>query len=133
MQVGLGATGAQQALMHAPLRDMPLLCIRSAPGQRHRASRPTLPVRPQIDNTYNKLQTLCEYIDDTEVGWEGGLWAGRAAVGGRHVTSYPRAGLPYSPPTSIHPMPPTIPTGGPLQDYINIELDSHRNAPLRVS
>lgn len=22
----------------------------------------------QIDNTYNKLQTLCEYIDDTEVG-----------------------------------------------------------------
>jgi hypothetical protein len=21
----------------------------------------------QIDNTYNKLQTLCEYIDDTEV------------------------------------------------------------------
>ena len=22
----------------------------------------------QLDNTYNKLQTLCEYIDDTEVG-----------------------------------------------------------------
>jgi magnesium transporter len=21
----------------------------------------------QVDNTYNKLQTLCEYIDDTEV------------------------------------------------------------------
>ena len=50
-----------------------------------------LPVRPfrstalhmQIDNTYNKLQTLCEYIDDTE-------------------------------------------------DYINIELDSHRNALIRV-
>jgi len=41
----------------------------------------TLP--PQIDNTYNKLQTLCEYIDDTE-------------------------------------------------DYINIELDSHRNALIRV-
>jgi magnesium transporter len=37
----------------------------------------------QIDNTYNKLQTLCEYIDDTE-------------------------------------------------DYINIELDSHRNALIRL-
>ena len=38
---------------------------------------------PQIDNTYNKLQTLCEYIDDTE-------------------------------------------------DYIAIQLDSHRNALIRV-
>ncbi|KAI3437683.1 hypothetical protein D9Q98_000132 [Chlorella vulgaris] len=37
----------------------------------------------QIDNTYNKLQTLCEYIDDTE-------------------------------------------------DYINIELDSHRNSLIRL-
>lgn len=37
----------------------------------------------QVDNTYNKLQTLCEYIDDTE-------------------------------------------------DYINIELDSHRNELIRV-
>ena len=27
-----------------------------------------LPCPMQIDNTYNKLQTLCEYIDDTEVG-----------------------------------------------------------------
>ena len=27
-----------------------------------------LPLPLQIDNTYNKLQTLCEYIDDTEVG-----------------------------------------------------------------
>ena len=41
------------------------------------------PALRQIDNTYNKLQTLCEYIDDTE-------------------------------------------------DYINIELDSHRNALIRV-
>ncbi len=24
----------------------------------------------QLDNTYNKLQTLCEYIDDTEVSLE---------------------------------------------------------------
>ncbi|KFM28288.1 Magnesium transporter MRS2-I [Auxenochlorella protothecoides] len=37
----------------------------------------------QVDNTYNKLQTLCEYIDDTE-------------------------------------------------DYINIELDSHRNELIRL-
>ncbi|KAL4428790.1 hypothetical protein ABPG77_005228 [Micractinium sp. CCAP 211/92] len=37
----------------------------------------------QIDNTFNKLQTLCEYIDDTE-------------------------------------------------DYINIELDSHRNSLIRL-
>lgn len=37
----------------------------------------------QLDNTWNQLQTLCEYVDDTE-------------------------------------------------DFINIELDSHRNGLIRV-
>ncbi len=37
---------------------------------------------PQIDNTFNKLQTLCEYIDDTEVGG-GRRLLGLTAVGAR--------------------------------------------------
>ena len=66
------------------------------------------PAPPQIDNTYNKLQTLCEYIDDTEVGpprlccrraWTVASAAAQAsAAGAAHPTSRPTA-LP--PPASV--------------------------------
>jgi len=76
-----------------------------------------------IDNTYNKLQTLTEYIDDTEVfrlhlkkpfwkvftalqPWLPGRWLVRTSM------------------CLLNSM---------VQDYINIELDNQRNQLIRVS
>ena len=64
-----------------------------------------------IDNTFNKLQTLCEYIDDTEVRFC--LLLLPAILGDA-------AGLCMRP------------SAGCTQDYINIELDNHRNQLIRV-
>ncbi len=69
----------------------------------------------QIDNTYNKLQTLCEYIDDTEVG----VISNSTSLA---VCISPRK--PFRSTCFVSPV---------LQDYINIEMDSKRNQLIRVS
>ena len=116
-----------------------------------------------VDNTFNKLQTLCEYIDDTEVR----VWAHHAnqkhtlhcqsndhratSVHSRDmcsVTSRDQCRRAFC--TSRHRLCPQItamrkclnethnhimarPASAALQDYINIELDNHRNQLIRVS
>ena len=113
-----------------------------------------------VDNTFNKLQTLCEYIDDTEVR----IWAHHAnqkyalhcqpnghTAASVHsmdvcsVASRDQCRRAFC--TSRHRFCPHItamekcvapthnhirPASAALQDYINIELDNHRNQLIRV-
>ncbi len=61
--VATGCAGAALPLAAAVL--LSILCTSGRPmPQLLGAPPPSL----QVDNTFNKLQTLCEYIDDTEVG-----------------------------------------------------------------
>ena len=81
-----------------------------------------------MDNTYNKLQTLCEYIDDTEVRaaatktlfWQmGPECKGNAA----------RCPDALAAPGHVLIMCGCVRVA---QDFINIELDSHRNILLQI-
>ena len=76
----------------------------------------------QVDNTFNRLQTLCEYIDDTEVG--GGRERGKKW--GKKGWFYLNCARFFQP---TPPRPPPLPRH---QDYINIELDNHRNQLIRL-
>ena len=69
-----------------------------------------------IDNTYNKLQTLTEYIDDTEVFRLRlkKLQCSAPCIAWQVITT---------------PMPLLT---SMVQDYINIELDNQRNQLIRV-
>jgi hypothetical protein len=104
-----------------------------------------LPHSTQIDNTYNKLQTLCEYIDDTEVRLAYFLHLAAcwhvcgSGLGGRQPQPQLQCAVGgWSLPSLGHPceltdLPRTsLPNPACAQDYINIELDSHRNALIRV-
>lgn len=73
-----------------------------------------------IDNTYNKLQTLTEYIDDTEVSPPTGLWL--VVMAGTLTILQTSAEQPAN-----------ILACALVQDYINIELDNQRNQLIRVS
>jgi len=112
----------------------------------------------QVDNTHNKLQTLHEYIDDTEVRQPVSVridkfskWTSCAVQLLRHPSEpghdlgFLTAFVAYK--HNQNRCQPTIGTGSvalvelllfqaspsPLaQDYINIELDSHRNQLIQL-
>ena len=95
----------------------------------------------QVDNTCNKLQTLHEYIDDTEVQPRHGtcLWSCQACEhGAGHQSSNVSPQVPAYVAVfagKAQSYVAQVPHGcicNPAQDYLNIELDSHRNQLIQL-